>query len=104
MNRVTLIHDALGHDTKLSYDLSGNVLTTTDARGNVTTNGYDSFSRLMQTTGPDPDGPGPLAAPVTTYAYDPAGNLIRMVDPLQHATLYAYDARKRLGSITDVQG
>jgi YD repeat-containing protein len=104
MNRLELVHDALGHDTKFTFDLSGNVLTETDARGNVTTNTYDAFSRLSQVTGPDPDGLGPLTAPVTTYTYDLAGNLKQVLDPLNHATQYGYDARNRLISTTDALG
>ena len=34
------------------------------------------MNRLIQVTQPDPDGAGPLTAPVTTYAYDKSGNLI----------------------------
>ena len=33
MNRVTSVHNALGQDTTVTYDPSGDVLTTTDARG-----------------------------------------------------------------------
>jgi RHS repeat-associated protein len=101
MNRRMLVHDALSHDTTLTYDAAGHVKTITDARGNVTTNDYDNFGRLIRTTGADPDGSGPLAAPVTTFDYDPAGNLVDTTDPLGHVTRFAYDARRRPTLVTD---
>src|SRR5262249_26643304 len=94
MNRQVLIHDALGHDTQFTSDASGNILPHPDARGNVSVNIYDAFGRLLTTTGPDPDGPGPLAPPVTSNSYDPAGNRVVTVDPSGHPTNYAYDARR----------
>lgn len=61
-----------------------------------TTFEYDALLRLIAATEPDPDGIGPLAAPVTTYAYDVAGNRTSMTDPLGRLTTYVYDARNRL--------
>jgi YD repeat-containing protein len=55
-------------------------------------------------TGPDPDGPGPLSAPVTSYSYDLAGNLMAVTDPLNHVTQYGHDARNRLTSVNDALG
>ena len=85
--------------------LAGNKLTETDPRGNTTTFAYDNANRLVSTTGPDPDGAGPLAAPVTTNTYDANGNLASTVEPRGNAaganpddyrTTYTYDAAGRL--------
>jgi len=51
----------------------------------------EALDRLIRLTSPDPDGAGPLAAPVTEYAYDDAGQLIAVTDPLGQTTTYTYD-------------
>jgi YD repeat-containing protein len=57
----------------------------------VTTYAYANFGREVTVTGPDPDDTGPLAAPVTTYVYDAAGNLLSVTDALDRVTTFAYD-------------
>jgi YD repeat-containing protein len=51
-------------------------------------------------TAPDPDGGGPLAAPVTSYSYDGNGNVLTRTDANNHQTTYAYDGLSRLVSET----
>src|SRR5207248_3747246 len=46
--------------TTYTYDGIGNQLTRTDANGHTTSSTYDAAGQLVQTTGPDPDGAGPL--------------------------------------------
>src|SRR5207248_9192932 len=48
--------------TTYTYDGIGNQLTRTDANGHTTSSTYDAAGQLVQTTGPDPDGAGPLPA------------------------------------------
>jgi RHS repeat-associated protein len=92
--------DPLGAVTTHTYDDVGNELTTTDAGGRTTTFAYDKANRLISETRPDPDGAGPLPAPVTTYAYDEVGNKVAQTDALGRTTTFAYDAANRLVSTT----
>jgi RHS repeat-associated protein len=92
--------DPLGHVTTLVYDPAGNLLSRTDANGHEIAYGYDEANALTSVTAPDPDGAGPLAAPVTEYAYDDVGNLQSRTDANQHVTSYAYDDANRLERVT----
>ena len=47
------------------------VTTGTNGSGNPTDNSWDTTNNvLLSSTGPDPDGAGPLARPLTSYRYD----------------------------------
>jgi YD repeat-containing protein len=111
--------DALGRVVAMSYDTRHNMLTRTapaplsyqevwtynafndpltfkDGRGNQTDYGYDSRGNLTSVTGPDPDGPGPLGRPITTYERDPVtGQIASITDPRQKITRFGYDATTR---------
>jgi RHS repeat-associated protein len=99
--------DPLAHTTSHSYDAAGNETSVIDANGNTTSYRYDNANQLVRETGPDPDGTGPLEAPVTTYRYDDVGNRIAMVDPrgncsgcdpAAHTTSYTYNQNNQLES------
>ncbi len=95
--------------TEFDYDANGNLVQTTDARGNITINKYDAMDRLIQITAPDPDGDaasggGPLESPITTSDYDLAGNLVATTDPNGHVTRNEYDSRNRLVKTIDPEG
>jgi RHS repeat-associated protein len=105
--------DPLGHTTAYTYDAAANLLTAKDANNHVTTSAYDDANHLIQVTRPDPDGAGPLEAPVIKYTYDDAGNRVTLIDPLgncsgcnaaAHTTTYAYDQNNRLASVTTPKG
>jgi RHS repeat-associated protein len=96
--------DPLGHTTTKSYDAAGRLLTTTDPNNHTTTNTYDGNGNLLSVTGADPDGAGPLLAPVTSYTYDDAGNKLTETDPNNHTTTLTYDASNRLLSETTAVG
>jgi YD repeat-containing protein len=49
------------------------------------------LARLVSVTLPDSDGDGPLAAPVTQYAFDAVGNLLEVTDALDNVTTHQYD-------------
>lgn len=86
---------------KWSYDKTGNVLTQTDARGNVTTNFYDHANRLVEVHQPSPDGK--VAGPVTKTFYDNSGNVHEVVDANTHSTINEYDELNRLKSTLDAE-
>jgi RHS repeat-associated protein len=66
--QVTDVDDTI---TKSSYTSKDQLLWTEDEQGNPTDSTYDALNGvLLTTTGPDPDGAGPLARPVTSYRYD----------------------------------
>jgi RHS repeat-associated protein len=63
--------DPEGRDTQVSYNSLGQKLWTEDGDGNPTDYTYDATDwEPLTITGPDPDGAGPLARPVTKYRYD----------------------------------
>jgi RHS repeat-associated protein len=96
--------DPLGHTTSYTYDAAGRLLTLTDANGHATMKAYDGNGNLLSVTGPDPDGAGPLAAPVTSNTYDGSGNVLTRTDPDNHTSTYTYDAANRLSSETTASG
>src|SRR5207244_3888940 len=63
-----------------------------------------ALNRIVRIVLPDPDGSGSLASPVRRIEYDAAGNVLKEIDPLNHATEYAYDAINRRVSTTDALG
>lgn len=118
--------DADGKDTTYTYDAAGRLRTQTDPTGATSTRDYDVEGReLRETSGlgnvtswtysangqvltaTDPRGNVPGAdkpAFTTTRAYDPAGNLLTITDPLGHRTSYTYDGSGLLTAITDPAG
>ena len=90
--------------------MNGNLASTVEPRGNLpgcgcasaftTSYTYDAAGRLLTTTGPDPDGPGPLGPIVTTDAYDKVGNLLTITDPNGHVTSYTHDYAGRILTVT----
>ena len=67
----------------------------------VTSYGYNQLNEKVSETDPDPDGSGPLAAPVTTWQYDLNGNVTGVTDPLLQTTNYTYDNLNRKTSETE---
>jgi len=83
--------DPLSHTTTNVYDDAGRLTSTTDANGHTTSFTYDKANRELTETRPDPDGGGPLQAPVTTSTYDNVGNNLTETDPRGHTTTFAYN-------------
>jgi RHS repeat-associated protein len=84
--------------TSQTYDLIGNITSSTDAEQRVTLFEYDRLNRLLTTTLPKPTATG--AAPVNRTRYDQAGNRSASVDPLGRITTYSYDRLNRLLTTT----
>jgi len=100
LNRVISFTDPLDHTTTLGYDAVGNRTSVTDPLGHTSSNAFDPRDRLVSVTQPDPDGGGPLSAPVTTFTFDAASNRTGITDPLGRTTTYTFDPANRLTSIT----
>ena len=79
------------------YDTNANVLTTTDARGFVTSNNWSVTRHLLTTTLPAT----PQGTPVLTSGYDARDWLASAQNPLGKTTYYTNDAAQRLIATTD---
>ncbi len=80
----------------LSHDIMGNVLTREDARGKRWQYAYDAAGRLAAVT-------DPLDRTIRLF-YDKKGNKVRQVDPQNRETLFEYDQHNRLIKQTDPLG
>jgi len=118
-DRLVAEINALGYTTVYTYGLMNELTAMQDPEGRVTTYEYDALLRLIAVHAPEgatsryvyndldrlveriqnfvPGGPRNADTNVSTrYEYDPAGNLIRRVDPNGIPTCYEYDALNRL--------
>ncbi|MGK5441503.1 DNRLRE domain-containing protein [Micromonospora sp. URMC 105] len=98
--------------TSYTYDKVGNLRTTTEPMGNLTTtvgdytttNGYDEIYQLISVTN--------AKSEKITYEYNNVGDVRKVVDPrknatadpLDYTTLYEYDKAHRVTKITDALG
>ena len=82
------------YQTTYSYDLSGNLLSVTDAKspGQVTGYQYDNLNRLNKTTFPD--------TKTETRTYDSVGNLLTRMTANGSTISYSYDGLNRLTKVT----
>ncbi|MEK2490239.1 RHS repeat-associated core domain-containing protein [Kitasatospora purpeofusca] len=118
--RVDRVTDELGRRTDVTYDLAGREIrrtvaddngvtlsttawtndraglrtAVTDPNGNTWQTTYDALGRAEKLTDPVPtDADGTtLAAPVTSFGYDAAGNRTRLTDGNGNATYTTYNA------------
>jgi len=107
-DRITKQTLSNGLNTRLIYDKSGNILTTSTYSSTWTllqkeTNTYDLLNRKIKTTNPIlnsfPWSQGQEATNKTYY--DAVGNIIKIVDAKAGEINYNYDSYNRLLSITD---
>jgi YD repeat-containing protein len=96
--RLIAVHAPEGATSRYAYDGVGNLIEETDPEGRVTRYVYNDLDRLVERVrNYVPGGPRNADTNVSThYEYDPAGNLIRVVDPNGTVTCYEYDALNRL--------
>ncbi|WP_453087020.1 FG-GAP-like repeat-containing protein [Streptomyces roseus] len=97
--------DPLGKVTSFGYDPDGNQTSLTTPLGFKTTSTYDADGRLASQVEARGNAVGADPAKFTTaYAYDPAGNLTKVTNPLGKATSTSYDAANRVVASTDELG
>ena len=114
-NKSTMVTDTLGRITKtveplgnllganendyayvLSYDVMGNVISSTNPDGSVEKTTYDNMGNILTTE----DALGNI----NRFEYDNVGNLIRSVNPLGKQTSFVYDEMDQLTKIVDANG
>jgi YD repeat-containing protein len=87
-----------GGVTSFTQDLDGNVLTTTDAMQNVTSNVWNGRNELTQQTLPAPTTGG--TSPVLSWTYDANGNELTFTNALNEVTSMTSDKLNRMASET----
>jgi RHS repeat-associated protein len=104
-NRLVSI-DAPEGDTVYLYDeQTGWLSQAIRPDGVVSTYTHDAQGRIIQITKSDPDGDGPLPAPVTTFEYaGPNGLLSAVTFPDGSRETYEYDHALRLKKIIRADG
>jgi YD repeat-containing protein len=115
--QVLTVTDPVGHMTRYAYDAMGDLARITNALGQVTLfSSYDADGRPL--TMRDPNGlvttltynfRGQVTSKtegqwVTTYAYDAAGQLIKLTRPDRSFFTFTYDAAHRLTGVADALG
>ncbi len=89
-------YDALGNESKFTYDKSNRLLSTTDPEENVITQTYDEVGNIRTKT----DGEGNK----TTFQYDEFNRLKTVTNALDETTSYTYDLNGNLLTQTDGEG
>jgi len=79
------------------YDAHGNVTSRVDALGRETRFTYDENDTLLTSTFVP-------STSTTTYAYDPMYHLTNITDGIGGSTSYEYDQEGRLAAVTDADG
>ncbi|KTD35412.1 putative deoxyribonuclease RhsA [Legionella moravica] len=92
-----------------ALDRWGNMLTHTNALGQVTRYEYNAFNQVIRQELPevravDEHGVGRMLNPVNIYAYDELGQAIAMIDANGHAVSKEYDALGRVILERDAKG
>src|SRR2546426_3872023 len=94
-SRRTNVTKPGGNVTCLTYDRNGNIVTRTDANGNLTTYVYDKLNRMTKATYP--------GSVVVTTAYDANGNVVQF-GGFGYTRTETWDARDRATSTVDNYG
>jgi RHS repeat-associated protein len=86
--------------TTTAYDVATNVLSVTDALGDVVSFAYDALNRPVARL----DAYGTALQRATTTNYDPVGNVISTIDGRGTTTSFAYDLLNRPTARLDAYG
>ncbi|WP_448102750.1 RES domain-containing protein [Luteibacter jiangsuensis] len=92
-----------------TYDRWGNVLTSTDALGNVTTYTYNERNQLVSTIGPqvtavDAAGNASVTTPTKTTSYNADGAVVAVTDENGNVVRTVYDAAGQVVDVVDAAG
>ncbi|MBX9879872.1 MAG: hypothetical protein K2Y22_15550 [Candidatus Obscuribacterales bacterium] len=82
--------------TAYTYNTFGQVLTTTDPTGIVTSNSYDSVTHDLLSTSINPSGLNIQSQ----FTYDSVGNMLTSTDPKGNVTTTAYNANRQPTQVT----
>lgn len=125
LSRIEGYGTGLAATNRYTYDARGNVLRSTDPRGNTTTQVYDALDRLVEVTGPAPFSrvtrfvhtgngkparierqTGDVLRPwqVTEFTYDVLDRLVRRTDDLGQSTEFRYDGNGNTAAVVDANG
>lgn len=83
-----------------TYDQDGQMITSRDPRGGVTTRAYYSDNTSAHAKGDLRSITNAMGHITLFTAYDTSGNLLTSLDPNGVSTTYAYDSRNRVRSVT----
>ena len=117
-DRLIRITDPLGNTMEKVYDAAGRLVGETDGLGNTTRTEYDDADNVIavydaegnviaSTAYDDRDLPLAMKDAFgneTTYQYDAAGRVTRILDPLGRAQVFTYDKLDRVVAATDGLG
>ena len=96
LNRLLTMTDPLNRTKTFTYNATGNMLTAVDAAGFTTTYANNTRGLTTSVTQPDPDGAGPLIAPVTGLAYDALGRMTTLTNPDASTQTFTYNAADQM--------
>ncbi|MCI5140263.1 MAG: hypothetical protein D3909_00645, partial [Candidatus Electrothrix sp. ATG1] len=104
-NRLQSVTNPKQHIKSLAYNLNGSLISTTDPKGTVTEYFYDELDRrVAQVQNANLSSPADHETNVTTeFAYDLAGNLRYVINPLNYTKEIRYDAAHRKVELIDYE-
>lgn len=102
------VMDGVRATSSFKYDANGNVIEATDPRGFKTETEYDLRNRAIKVTFPEvtnaAESPPVTTRPATLTAYDSAGRILQVTDPVGATSKNSYDHAGRLTKTTNALG
>ncbi|RWX47115.1 RHS repeat-associated core domain-containing protein [Candidatus Electrothrix aarhusensis] len=104
-NRLQSVTNPEQHIKSFTYNPNGSLITATDPKGTVSEYAYDELDRkIAQVRNSNLSAPADYETNVTTaFAYDLAGNLRFVTNPLDHRKELRYDAAHRKVELIDYE-
>ncbi|MFZ6816885.1 RHS repeat domain-containing protein [Undibacterium sp. Ji22W] len=88
LGQVVQVIDFQSNQINFTYDVDGNLLSSTDPQGNVSSASYDALGRKVATNDPDMGN--------WTYSYDALGEVVQQTDAKGNVTTNSYDVMGRI--------